>query len=144
MKVRVEITEGCGEACAVIYASAVTEEVQKALELLGAAGTVIAAWEGDTLRIVQPEELYMVRIEGGETLLYGRNQRYRSRKRLYEIAQQIGNRFLQISKTTLVNLSYLDSVEAGFSGTLSLKLKNGCRDYVTRKYLKAFRNYLGI
>ena len=49
---------------------------------------------------------------------------------------------MQISKSTLVNLSYLDSIEAGFNGTLLLKLKNGCKDYVSRKYLPEFKKYL--
>ncbi len=37
-----------------------------------------------------------------------------------------------------------DSIEPGFSGTLLLKLKNGCRDYVSRTYLPKFRKYLGL
>ena len=51
---------------------------------------------------------------------------------------------MQISKTTLVNLSYMDSIEPGFSGTLLLKLKNGSKDYVSRKYLPEFKKYLGL
>ena len=76
--------------------------------------------------------------------IYGEKQKYRSRKRLYEVGQQLGKRFMQISKSTLVNLSYMDSIEPGFSGTLLLKLKNGCREYVSRTYLPAFKKYLGL
>ena len=68
----------------------------------------------------------------------------RSRKRLSEMQQQLGAGFMQISKSTLVNLSYMSNVEAGFSGTLLLKLKNGCKDYVSRKYLPEFKKYLGL
>ena len=67
-----------------------------------------------------------------------------SKKRLYELSSQLGKQFMQISKTTLINLSYMDSIEPGFSGTLLLKLKNGCKDYVSRKYLPEFKKYLGI
>jgi len=58
--------------------------------------------------------------------------------------QQLGAGFMQISKSTLINLSYMSNVEAGFSGTLLLKLKNGCKDYVSRKYLSKFKKYLGL
>ena len=75
---------------------------------------------------------------------YGEKQKYRSRKRLYEIGQQLGKQFMQISKSTLINLSYMDSIEPGFSGTLLLKLKNGCKDYVSRTYLPEFKKYLGL
>ena len=43
-----------------------------------------------------------------------------------------------------VNLSYLDSIEPGLGGTMLLKLKNGCKDYVSRKYLPDFKRYLGL
>ena len=86
----------------------------------------------------------MIRVEDGDTMIYGAKQQYRSRKRLYELAEQLGKQFMQISKTTLVNLSYMDSIEPGFSGTLLLKLKNGSKDYVSRKYLPEFKKYLGL
>ena len=37
---------------------------------------------------------------------------------LYEMQQQLGAGFMQISKSTLVNLSYMSNVEAGFSLSL--------------------------
>ena len=51
---------------------------------------------------------------------------------------------MQISKSTLVNLSYLDRIEPGFGGTVLLKLRNGSKDYVSRKYLPEFKRYLGL
>lgn len=69
----------------------------------------------------------MVRVENKDTIIYGKEHRYRSRKRLYEMQQQLGAGFMQISKSTLVNLSYMSNVEAGFSGTLLLKLKTDVR-----------------
>jgi DNA-binding LytR/AlgR family response regulator len=38
----------------------------------------------------------------------------------------------------------MDSIEPGFSGTLLLKLRNGNKDYVSRKYLPEFKRYLGL
>ncbi|MDO5539332.1 MAG: LytTR family DNA-binding domain-containing protein [Eubacteriales bacterium] len=121
-----------------------TDEIQKILDFMDTGKSPITAQSEERIIILQPEEIYMVRIEGGETIIYGKQKHYFSRKRLWEINRQLGNRFMQISKTTIINLSYMDSVEAGFNGTLLLKLKNGCRDYVSRKYLKNFKNYLGL
>lgn len=100
--------------------------------------------ESNDIVILQPKEIYMVRVENKDTIIYGKEHRYRCRKRLYEMQQQLGAGFMQISKSTLVNLSYMSNVEAGFSGTLLLKLKNGCKDYVSRKYLPEFKKYLGL
>ena len=145
MKVSVEISARYKEPIAVIYTDQVTDEIRRMMDVLGSTDTPITATENETdLVILQPKEVYMVRGENGDTILYGEKKQYRSRKRLYELAQQLGNGFMQISKSTLINLSYMDSIEPGFGGTMLLKLKNGCKDYVSRKYLSAFKKYLGL
>ena len=76
--------------------------------------------------------------------IYTDTKKYYSRKRLYEMLNQLKCGFMQISKQTVIKLSCVQSVEAGFSGTLLLKLKNGASDYVSRKYLPDLKKYLGI
>mgnify|MGYP002898958169 CR=1 FL=1 len=122
-----------------------TVEIQRTLDIFGSNESPITAFKNENdIVILQPKEIYMVRVENKDTIIYGKEHRYRSRKRLYEMQQQLGAGFMQISKSTLVNLSYMSNVEAGFSGTLLLKLKNGCKDYVSRKYLPEFKKYLGL
>ena len=104
----------------------------------------IVAQHSEELIILKPDDIYMVRVEDGNTMIYGGNEVYYSRKRLYELKAQLGTKFMQISKCSLVNLKYLSSVEPGFSGTLLLKLKNGSKEYVSRKYLSDFKHYLGL
>ena len=144
MKVSVEIAPGIKEPYAVIYTAQVTEEIQRTIELLGTGDIPVTAFREEKLVILQPNEIFMVRVEDGDTMLYGERQKFRSRKRLYELSAQLGKQFIQISKSTLVNLSCLDSIEPGLGGTMLLKLKNGCKDYVSRKYLPDFKRYLGL
>lgn len=82
----------------------------------------------------------MVRVEAGDTILFGKCSKYRSRKRLYELEKQLGKQFMQISKSTLVNLSYLESIEAGFNGTLLLKLKTAVRIMYPENICRNLRN----
>ena len=134
MKVSVDISAEYKEPYAVIYTDKVTDEIQRMIDIFSTSETPITALQNEeNLIVLQPKEIFMVRVEDGDTIIYGEKNKYRSRKRLYEIGQQLGKQFMQISKTTLINLSYMDSIEPGFSGTLLLKLKNGCKDYVSRK-----------
>ena len=144
MKVSVNISPDNTEPCAVIYTDHMTDEIQRIIDYLNAGEIPITAWHNDKMIILQPEEIYMIRVENGETIIYSQAHKYRSRRRLYELNDQLGRKFMQISKSTLVNLSYMDSIEPGFSGTLLLKLKNGCKEYVSRKYLPEFKKYLGL
>jgi hypothetical protein len=145
MKVSVDISAEYKEPYAVIYTDKVTDEIQRMIDIFSTSETPITALQNEEdLIVLQPKEIFMVRVEDGDTIIYGEKNKYRSRKRLYEIGQQLGKQFMQISKTTLINLSYMDSIEPGFSGTLLLKMKNGCKDYVSRKYLPEFKKYLGL
>ena len=136
MKVSIELSPEYSEPYAIIYADKITDSIQHTLDIFGSNESPITAFKNENdIVILQPKEIYMVRVENKDTIIYGKEHRYRSRKRLYD---------MQISKSTLVNLSYMNNVEAGFSGTLLLKLKNGCKDYVSRKYLPEFKKYLGL
>lgn len=145
MKVSVDISPEYREPYAVIHTARVTDEIQRIIDVLGTSETPVTALQNEEdIIVLQPKDIFMVRVEDGDTIIYGARQKYRSRKRLYELADQLGKQFMQISKTTLINLSYMDSIEPGFSGTLLLKLKNGNKDYVSRKYLPEFKKYLGL
>lgn len=145
MKVSVDISADYKEPYAVIYTDRVTDEIQRMIDIFSTSGNpVIALQNEEDLVVLQPNDIYMVRVEDGDTIIYGEKRKYRSRKRLYEISRQLGKQFMQISKSTLINLSYMDSIESGFSGTLLLKMKNGCKDYVSRTYLPEFKRYLGL
>ena len=145
MKVSVDISADYKEPYAVIYTDRVTDEIQRMIDIFSTSGNpVIALQNEEDLVVLQPNDIYMVRVEDGDTIIYGEKRKYRSRKRLYEICRQLGKQFMQISKSTLINLSYMDSIESGFSGTLLLKMKNGCKDYVSRTYLPEFKRYLGL
>ena len=145
MKVNIDISAEYREPFAVIHTDKVTEEIQRMIDIFSNSETPVTALQNEEdIVVLQPKDIYMVRVENGDTVIYGAKQKYRSRKRLYELALQLGKQFMQISKTKLINLSYMESIEPGFSGTLLLKLKNGDKDYVSRKYLPEFKKYLGL
>ena len=145
MKVSIDLSAEYKEPYAVIHTDKVTDEITRIIDIFSNNDTPVTALQNEEeIVVLKPDEIFMVRIEGGDTVIYGEKQKYRSRKRLYELAEILGKKFMQISKTTLVNLSGIDSIEPGFSGTMLLKLKNGNKDYVSRKYLPDFKRYLGL
>ena len=144
MKVNVELSKEYVPPHAVIYTDAVTDEIQKAIDLLGTNESPIVAQHEDRFEVIRSDDVYMVRVENGETVIYTHDVKFYSRKRLYEVLGQLGADFMQISKQCIIRLSRVKSVEAGFSGTLLLKLTNGLSDYVSRTYLPEFKKYLGL
>ena len=129
MKVKVDISPEYKEAYAVICTDKMTDEIQRMVDLFSSTEQPITALANEEdIVVLKSDEIYMVRVEDKDTIIYTDRNRYRSRKRLYEVGQQLGTKFMQISTTTLINMSYMDSIEPGFSGTLLLKLSRNSKN----------------
>lgn len=144
MNVQIQIEPGLKEQYIVIHTNASNAEIEQLIDSLSSSDAPLAAMREDRIVLLRPEELYMVRIEDGAVFLYTEKEKLRSKKRLYEIEQQLGNAMIRISKTTLVNIRCIDYAEVSFGGALMLKLKNKEQDYVSRTYLSAFKKAIGI
>ena len=112
MKVSIELSPEYSEPYAIIYADKITDSIQRTLDIFGSNESPITALQNENdIVILQPKEIYMVRVENKDTIIYGKEHRYRSRKRLYEMQQQLGAGFMQIAVlgnyTTLQHSLYL-------------------------------------
>ena len=72
MKVSIELSPEYRIPYAVIYADKITDEIQKIMEILSRQKTPITALQNEeNLVVLQPEDIYMVRVEVGDTILFG-------------------------------------------------------------------------
>lgn len=113
-------------------------------EKIGEGKGIITAVHNDRTIILKGDDIYLIRIENEKTVLYGKEKSYVSKKRLCELEKALKPNFMKISKTTLINLKYIEGMEASFGGMMLLIMKNGCKDYVSRKYLPDLKKYLGL
>lgn len=144
MNAQIKIISGLEEPYVEIYTSDITDDIQNLLSLIKASSNIVTAQQDERTIVLKEHDIYMIRIENEKTIIYCKEKKYYSKKRLYELENILKHSFMKISKTTLVNLQYIDGVEASFGGTMLLILKNGCKDYVSRKYLPGFKEYLGL
>ena len=144
MKVNIELSKDYNPPHATIYTDEITDEVQQVVDVLNKKDVPFIGNKEDRMYMIKPEEIYMITIIDKKTMIYTQDDHYISKKRLYELSEHLGHHFMQISKQTIVNLVFIESIEASFNGCLLLKLKNGTSDYVSRKYLPALKRYLGL
>lgn len=85
MKVSIELSPEYSEPYAIIYADKITDSIQHTLDIFGSNESPITAFKNENdIAILQPKEIYMVRVENKDTIIYGKEHRYSSRKRLYK------------------------------------------------------------
>ena len=86
MQVKIEVSPEHTPPRAVIYTDRITPEIQRALDILQAKDTPVLAERDGRTFLLSEQEVYMIRVVGGETKLYTKKEEFRTRKRLYWIS----------------------------------------------------------
>ncbi len=92
--------------------------------------------------LIDPAEIVYIEASGNRVEVVTSSGTYDSKKKLYELKEQLNAEpFAQINKGTLVNIDFVKSVQAEFSGNYSLRLKSGKEILtISRKYFKEFKS----
>ena len=92
--------------------------------------------------LVSPAEIIYIEASNNKVEVVTVSGIYDSKKKLYELKEQLSAEpFAQINKGTLVNIDFVKSVQAEFSGNYSLRLKQGKEILtISRKYFKEFKS----
>lgn len=70
--------------------------------------------------------------------------KYKIKKRLYELNDICKDSFIYINQSCLVNVNSIDCFDASISGALKVILKNGYKDYVSRRQVKNVKERIGL
>jgi DNA-binding LytR/AlgR family response regulator len=63
---------------------------------------------------------------------------------MYTVEEQLGGRFVKINQSCTVNVDKIERFDVSIGGALRVTLKNGFRDHVSRRQLKAVKERMGI
>ncbi len=99
---------------------------------------------GDDIFEIRTEEVYCFFIENKRLFASLRRGDALIKRRLYEIEEMLGDDFIKINQSTIANLKLVDRFSVSIGATLSVHFKNGRRDYVSRRQMKAVKERLGI
>lgn len=145
MKVRIQVDPALTDEYAEFHVREITNEVSRFAEIIEKNNSVLTGTdEFERTVIIDPEEIVAIHAEKKWCRILTESADYSCRKRLYELEQLLGPEFMRISKSIIVRIRKIESVEAVFNGMLLLHMKNGSREYVSRTYLPNLKSYLGI
>ncbi len=104
----------------------------------------LVLYKEDEQFLIDPGEVVYVEVADNKVKVYTNDESFDSKKKLYELKEMLCTEpFAQINKGTLVNIDYVKSVQAEFSGNYTLRLKNRKEILtISRKYFKEFKNQL--
>lgn len=142
MKITLEPAE-VRETEVIIRGDVASEEVAAILQFLGKknSGKVLLCREDEQF-IIDSSEIVFLETTGSRVYVYTQNGSFEAKQKLYELKEMLaGFSFAQISKSTIVNINCVKSIQAEFSGNYLIKLKNRKEVLtVSRKYFKEFKD----
>ncbi|MBQ4569286.1 MAG: LytTR family transcriptional regulator DNA-binding domain-containing protein [Ruminococcus sp.] len=105
------------------------------------SGKLVLTKEDEQFFVDAKEVMYFEAFQG-KVNVHTTNGTYQTKQKLYELTDALKTLpFAQISKSVVVNIDYVKSVSAEFSGNYSLKLKSGKEILtISRKYMKEFKS----
>lgn len=119
------------------------KEVTALLQLLQrkASGKLLLYKEEEQF-IVPAGEIAFLETSGSKLLAYTQSEVYEAKLKLYEVKELLSAQsFVQISKSTIVNIDHVRSIQAEFSGNYRIKLKSRKESLtISRKYFKDFKD----
>lgn len=88
--------------------------------------------------------LIKVEVQATSLSFFTTDEIIQSAGRLYQVLASLNDDFIQVSRHSIININYLESVEAGFAGSMVAILANNLKTDVSRRYLPALEKELGL
>lgn len=146
MDIEIKIDEDCKTPKIVIYTEQVNDELMKLVNKLKSA-------DEEKLIGFKYEEAFLIDLSKIE-LIYTENKKifaridgeaYQIKKRIFELEECLEDiDFVRISNSEIVNFKKVLSIDFKLTGTMMLKLKSGNNTFVSRRYVKKIKEYLGL
>lgn len=146
MKIEIKIDTQIEEPYITICVSKLTPTIQAAISLLQQEKEqMLTGTENNKVHFIEPNSVIVIRTEGKELVLYSDDgHRVIMKKPLYELEQQLGDNFIRISKSAIINSRKIKNIEASFNGTMEIELILGIKEVISRNYKKLFKERLGV
>ncbi len=121
------------------------EEAIKVISALDTSvfGKLMLQGEDESFLFNATDIIYFV-SEQGKTYAVTENGKYEVKEKLYVLSDSLKNKgFIQINKSTVVNINFVKSISAEFSGNYTTRLKSKNETLIiSRKYFNSFKEFV--
>lgn len=99
--------------------------------------------DGNTYKL-NLKDMYYIEVIDDRLFIYGKEDVYESKLRLYEIEKICPKSYFRASKSMLINTDKLKHMKPSFSGKFEVSLLNGEKLLVSRKYVSELKRIMEV
>lgn len=144
MRIRIELDDGLDDVELVIRASHLGPEVQAIQQALNQVNKpALVFYKGNSEYFLPLEELLFFETDGAKIFAHTKADAYEVKLKLYELEDYLPSYFCRISKSSIVNMRVIYSLEKSFSGTSTISFYDTVKQiHVSRHYYQLLKEKL--
>ncbi len=141
MKIKIELCEKLSEPEIVIRCRSVTEDIQKIEKAVRSCGnTEIAFCKDSTEYYLNLDSILFFETDDGNVKAHTADDSYEISQKLYELEDILPMQFIRVSKSAILNVERVYSVERNITSASLVTFKDSHkRIYISRSYYKSFK-----
>lgn len=145
MKIIVEDREADEEDTIVIRCKELDDDLLKLIYNLKMGKEKIVGTKDGKMSMIEPDSIYYFETVDNKVFLYCEKEVFETKLRLYEIEHEFNKTdFFRVSKSTIINLSKVKSINPIFNGRFEAILKNQERIIISRQYVSNLKRRFGL
>ena len=123
-----------------IRCHAVTEEVREIAAFVKSRQGRLTCMKDSRQYEIAVSDIYYFESVDGKTFLYTKEQVYETAYRIYELESMLRSKnFLRVSKSMLLNLMKIRSIQSALNGRFAAVLLSGEEVIISRNYVKGLK-----
>lgn len=144
--IEIKINSNCKNPKITIETAEITSEINNLIKKLSESNLqIICVFLDDKVEILNEEDIIYIYCSDSKVFASTIKNDYKLKLRLYELENQLNkSNFIRISNSEIINLKMVKSLDLSFTGTIYVKFINNKSTYVSRRYVKRFKEILGI
>lgn len=144
--IEIKINSNCKNPKITIETAEITSEINNLIKKLSESNLqIICGFLDDKVGILNEEDIIYIYCSDSKVFASTIKNDYKLKLRLYELENQLNkSNFIRISNSEIINLKMVKSLDLSFTGTIYVKFINNKSTYVSRRYVKRFKEILGI
>ena len=128
----------------VVYARGKSKFTEELEAFVGSNTPELIGYSGKNIVKLSGAEVFAFAVEEGKVFAVTEREKLLLQKRLYQIEEMLDVRFVKINQSCIVNVGQIERFEATIGGSLMVVLKNGYRDYISRRQMKTVKERIGF
>ncbi|MDP4093355.1 MAG: LytTR family DNA-binding domain-containing protein [Bacillota bacterium] len=145
MKITIENISAGTEPEIVIRCNQLDENLLQLVYSINSAVKKLVGYENQQMYLIESKDVFYFEAVDNKVFIYCREKVLESKMKLYEIEKEYEKSdFFRASKSIILNLSKIESINPTLSGRFEALLQNSEKIVISRQYFPVLRRKLGL